>query len=178
MLIVRLNLEIIAKDQKKVMYPLYRGDWLKASTFLEDSISRSTHTNYTGTVSTCTWSPFLPCCRWKVLIQMILTSIRTAKEHDFVRSIFLGTSRRNRKLEYQVQEFKILGSECQTSGTCAKRAKQATKKDNAAACLNFLNYLAFLRPAADRAVSILPWVVSPCRSYGFLWAVRLFKNMW
>jgi hypothetical protein len=71
-------------------------------------------------------------------------------------------------------KFKILGSEYQTSGTYAKRAKQATKKDNAAACLCFLNYLAFLRPAADRAISILPWVVSPGRSYGFLWAVRLF----
>jgi hypothetical protein len=34
------------------------------------------------------------------------------------------------------------------------------KKDNAAACLCFVNYLAFLRPAADQAVSILPWVVS------------------
>jgi hypothetical protein len=34
-------------------------------------------------------------------------------------------------------------------------AKQATKKDNAAASFCFLNYLAFLRPAADRAVSIL-----------------------
>jgi hypothetical protein len=57
-------------------------------------------------------------------------------------------------------KIKILGSECQTSGTCAKRAKQASKKDNAAACLCNLNYLAFLRPAADRAVHILPWVVS------------------
>jgi hypothetical protein len=66
-------------------------------------------------------------------------------------------------------KIKILGSECQTSGTYAKKAKQATKKDNAAACLCFLIYLAFLRPAADRAVSIHPWVVSPGRSYGFLW---------
>jgi hypothetical protein len=57
-------------------------------------------------------------------------------------------------------KIKILGSECQTSGTYAKRAKHATKKDSAAACLCFLNYLAFLRPAADRALSILPWVVS------------------
>jgi hypothetical protein len=57
-------------------------------------------------------------------------------------------------------KIKILGSECQTSGTYAKRAKQATKKDNTAACLCFLNYLAFLRPAADRALSILPWVIS------------------
>jgi hypothetical protein len=48
------------------------------------------------------------------------------------------------------------------------------EKDN---CLCFLNYLAFLWPAADRAVSILPWVVSRGRSYGFLWAVRLFKKM-
>jgi hypothetical protein len=50
-------------------------------------------------------------------------------------------------------KIKILVSECQTSGTYAKRAKQATKKDTAAACLCFLIYLAFLRPAADRAVS-------------------------
>jgi hypothetical protein len=65
-------------------------------------------------------------------------------------------------------QVKLLGSECQTSGTYAKTAKQATKKDNAAACLCFLNYLASLRPAADRAASILPWIVSPGRSYGFL----------
>jgi hypothetical protein len=77
---------------------------------------------------------------------------------------------------FQVQEFKILGSECQTSGTDAKRDKQATKKDNAAACLCFLNYLAFLRPAADRAVSIHPWVVSRGRSYGFLWAGSIIQR--
>jgi hypothetical protein len=41
--------------------------------------------------------------------------------------------------------------------------------DNAAACLCFLKYLSFLWPAADRAVSIIPWVVSPGRAYGFLW---------
>jgi hypothetical protein len=71
-------------------------------------------------------------------------------------------------------KFMILGSKCQTSGTYAK---QATKKDNAAACLCFLNYLAFLRPAADRAVSILPWVVSPGRSYGFLWAGSIIQKI-
>jgi hypothetical protein len=65
-------------------------------------------------------------------------------------------------------KIKILGFECHTTGTFVKRAKQATKKDNAAACLYFLNYLAFLSPAADRAVSILPWVVSRGRSYKFL----------
>jgi hypothetical protein len=61
-----------------------------------------------------------------------------------------------------VIKIKILGSECQISGACAKRAKQATKnkKDNAVACMCFLNYLAFLRPAADWVVSVLPWVVS------------------
>jgi hypothetical protein len=35
--------------------------------------------------------------------------------------------------------------------------------------LCFLNYLTFLRPAADRAVSILPLVVRRGCSYGFLW---------
>jgi hypothetical protein len=49
-------------------------------------------------------------------------------------------------------------------------------KDNAAACLCFLNYLAFLRPEADRAVSILPWVVSRGRSYGFLWAGSIIQK--
>jgi hypothetical protein len=73
----------------------------------------------------------------------------------------------------QVQDVKILGSECQTSGTHAKRAKQATEIDD---CLCFLNYLAFLRPAADRDVSILPWIVSPGRSYGFLWAGSIIQK--
>jgi hypothetical protein len=71
-------------------------------------------------------------------------------------------------------KIKVLGSECQTSGTYAKRAKQATKNKQ---LLEFSELPSFLRPAADRAVSILPWVVSPYRSYGFLWAVRLFKEM-
>jgi hypothetical protein len=44
------------------------------------------------------------------------------------------------------------------------------QKDNTAACLCFLKYLAFLRPAADRAVSILAWVVSRGRSCLFLLA--------
>jgi hypothetical protein len=39
-----------------------------------------------------------------------------------------------------------------------------------------LNYLAFLQPAADRAVSILPWAVSPGRSYGFLWAGSIIQK--
>jgi hypothetical protein len=68
-------------------------------------------------------------------------------------------------------KIKILGSECLTSCTYAKRPSRQQIKDDAAACLCFfLNYLVFLRPAADRAVSILPWVVSRGRSYGFLWA--------
>jgi hypothetical protein len=57
-----------------------------------------------------------------------------------------------------------------------KEAKQATKKDSAAACLCFLNYLAFLRAAPDGAVSILLWVVSRGRSYGFLWAGSIIQK--
>jgi hypothetical protein len=57
-----------------------------------------------------------------------------------------------------------------------KEGQAATKIDIAAACLCFLNYLAFRRPAADRAVSILPWVVSRGRSYGFLWAVSIIQK--
>jgi hypothetical protein len=71
-------------------------------------------------------------------------------------------------------KIKILGSECQTSGTYAKRAKQATKKD-ISLCL--LNNLAFLQPAADRAVSKLPLVVSPVAHTGFSGLVRLVKKM-
>jgi hypothetical protein len=84
----------------------------------------------------------------------------------------MAFERRGLSIE-EVQEMKILGSECQTSGTYAKGGKQATKKDN---CLCFLNYLAFFRPAADRAVSILPWVVRRGRSYGFLWAGPIFQK--
>jgi hypothetical protein len=54
-----------------------------------------------------------------------------------------------------------------------KEGQASTKKDNS---LGFLNYLAFLRPAANRAVSILPWVVSPGRSYGFLWAGSIIQK--
>jgi hypothetical protein len=35
------------------------------------------------------------------------------------------------------------------------------EKDNAAACFCFLNYLAFIRPKADRAVSILSMGYEP-----------------
>jgi hypothetical protein len=74
-------------------------------------------------------------------------------------------------------KIKILGSERQTSGTDAKRAKQETQIDNAAACSCFLNYLAFLRPAADRAVSILLWVVSRGRSNDFIWAGSIIQKI-
>jgi hypothetical protein len=57
-----------------------------------------------------------------------------------------------------------------------QRGPSSNKIDNAAACLCFLNYLAFLRPAADWAVSILPWVVSPGRLYGFLWAASIIQK--
>jgi hypothetical protein len=67
-------------------------------------------------------------------------------------------------------QVKLLVSECQTRGRYSKRAKRVTKKDNAATFLCFLNNLAFLRPAADRAISILSFVVSRGRSHGFLWA--------
>jgi hypothetical protein len=39
-----------------------------------------------------------------------------------------------------------------------------------------MNYLAPLRPAADRAVPILPWVVSRDCSYGFLWAGSIIQK--
>jgi hypothetical protein len=74
-------------------------------------------------------------------------------------------------------QVKLLGSECQASGIYAKRAMKITTKDNAAACLCSLNCLAFLRPEDDRAVSILPWVVSRGRSHEFLWADSSTQKM-
>jgi hypothetical protein len=56
----------------------YRDVWLGPRTFLEDSISRSTHTIHTGTVSTCSWCPYLTCWLWKTLNHIILTSKRTS----------------------------------------------------------------------------------------------------
>jgi hypothetical protein len=47
----------------------------------------------------------------------------------------------------------LLVSECQTSGE--KKGQSKKQKNNAAPCLCFLNYLAFLRLAADRADSML-----------------------
>jgi hypothetical protein len=49
----------------------------------EDNISRCRQSIHTGIDSACTWSLYLPCCTWKVLIQIILTSIRTAKNTVF-----------------------------------------------------------------------------------------------
>jgi hypothetical protein len=97
--------------------------------------------------------------------------------------IKIGESTQN--ISYQPQVFVLyqvklllVVSECQESRIYAKRGptKQATKHDNAAACLYFLNYLAFLRPAAEWAVSVLPWVVSRGRSYGFLWADSIIQK--
>jgi hypothetical protein len=69
---------------------------------------------------------------------------------------------------------------CLIRGLETKKAKHRKEKDETTVCLRFLNYLAsFLWPSADRAVSILPWVVSRGRSYGCLWAdliIRLYKE--
>jgi hypothetical protein len=54
-----------------------------------------------------------------------------------------------------------------------KEGQAGNTKDN---CLCFLNYLAFLQPAADGAVSILPWIVSPGRSYEFLSAGSIIQK--
>jgi hypothetical protein len=48
----------------------------------------------------------------------------------------------------------------------SKRARAGNKNDNAAACLCFLNYLAFLRSAADRTDFVLTWVLSSCYYFG------------
>jgi recombinational DNA repair protein (RecF pathway) len=63
------------------------------------------------------------------------------------------------------------------SGVYAKGAKQATTKTTPRlVLLHFLNYLAFLRPAADQINSVLPWVVSRGRSYGFLWIYSIIQQ--
>jgi hypothetical protein len=40
----------------------------------------------------------------------------------------------------------------------------------------FLTYLAFLRPAADRADCIFTWIVSRGHSHGFLWADSIIQT--
>jgi hypothetical protein len=74
-------------------------------------------------------------------------------------------------------KIKILGSECQTSGTYAKRAKQAAKKDLAAACLYFLNYQAFLRRQPTGLFPYFPWLYAEVAHTGFSGLIRLFKEM-
>jgi hypothetical protein len=49
------------------------------------------------------------------------------------------------------------------------KLRQQQKITPRLACL-LLKYLAFLRPAAERAGSVLPWIVSQRISHGFLWA--------
>jgi hypothetical protein len=52
---------------------------------------------------------------------------------------------------------------------------QASKKKETTACV-FWTSLTFLRPEANRAVFILPWVVSPGRSYGCLWVGLIIRK--
>jgi hypothetical protein len=76
-------------------------------------------------------------------------------------------------------KIKILGSECQTSGKYSKRplGQAGNKKRQLRRLLVFSELPSLLSAAADRAVSILPWVVRRGRLYGFLWALRLFKKI-
>jgi hypothetical protein len=94
--IVCLELEIMSFNQAfgtqsipPVFRTPYRGDWVKARTLWEDSISRSRQSIHTGAASTCTWCPYLPSCTWKTLIQVFLTSKRTSA-HSESPTPFLG----------------------------------------------------------------------------------------
>jgi hypothetical protein len=49
----------------------------------EDKNSRSRHKMHMGTLSTCSWSPYLSYCTWQSLVKVILTSNRTEKTYDF-----------------------------------------------------------------------------------------------
>jgi hypothetical protein len=74
-------------------------------------------------------------------------------------------------------QVKIIVSAFPTSGTFSERAYQeTTTKDYTAASFCFLKYLASLRPEADRAVSILPWVLSRGSLCKFLWADLSFQK--
>jgi hypothetical protein len=54
---------------------------------------------------------------------------------------------------------KCVVSNCHKSGMYAKKAKHKKEsRTSRAARLCFLNYLAFLRPAADRTDAVIPWV--------------------
>jgi hypothetical protein len=65
-------------------------------TLWEDSILSPRHTIHTGIDSTCTWCRNLPWRTWNVLIQNILTSIRTANKHDFCSLVFFGWSKKSK----------------------------------------------------------------------------------
>jgi hypothetical protein len=58
----------------------------------------------------------------------------------------------------------------------AKRAKHATEIDKAVACLCYLSYLAYLRPAADLNDPVLSWVVSRDCLYGLLLADSIIQK--
>jgi hypothetical protein len=73
-------------------------------------------------------------------------------------------------------KIKIPGFECQATGTYANRAKQVTKKDNAAACLCFLNNLAFGRQPTG-LFPYFPGLQAEIAHTGFSGLVRLFKKM-
>jgi hypothetical protein len=75
---------------ERISRPYYRGYWLGPITLWKDSISSSTHTIHTGTVSTCTWCPYLPCCTWKTVIQIILTSSKRTSAQSESPTPFLG----------------------------------------------------------------------------------------
>jgi hypothetical protein len=51
------------------------------------------------------------------------------------------------------------------------------KEYNAAAFLCYVNYLEFLRPAADRAVSIFPGLIAEVAHTGFSGLIRLLKTI-
>jgi hypothetical protein len=73
------------KQMEPSQYPLYccyRGYSLGPMTFWEDSISRSRQSIHTGTVSTCTWCPYLPWRTWNFLILIIFTSKRTSAQSE------------------------------------------------------------------------------------------------
>jgi hypothetical protein len=58
-----------------------------------------------------------------------------------------------------------------------KEGRAGNKKDNAAAFLCFLNYLALLRPAADRAVPNFLGLIAEVAHTGLSELIRLFKKM-
>jgi hypothetical protein len=77
---------------------------------------------------------------------------------------------------FRVIKIKLLRLRMPNEWHICKEGQAGNKKRQRRGLLCSLNYLAFPRPAADRAVSILPWFVTELAHTGFSGLVQSFKK--